>query len=202
MPDESKTLTILLNETLSDDERLQRLLPLVYDQLRATAQIALATERPDHTLQATALVHEAYLRLVGDRKTPWASRAHFYVAASEAMRRILLDHAKAKSRQKRGGDRTRLALADVTDLAQKDSSDILRFDDGFRRLESESPMAAAVVRLRFFAGLSVDQTAQALGLSSSTVDRRWAFARSWLFRWMSDDEPDHDEPNHTSPGDL
>ncbi|MHC4992552.1 MAG: ECF-type sigma factor, partial [Planctomycetota bacterium] len=131
----NETVDLLLDETLSDEERMERLLPLVYDQLRAVARRALAAERPEHTLQATALVHEAYMRLVGDRDTPWSSRAHFFVAASEAMRRILVDHARARGRVKRGGGWGRLELADVGELASKESSQILRFDEGFRRLE-------------------------------------------------------------------
>ncbi len=181
---DSDTLTILLDETKGSAERVESLLPLVYDQLRAVAQRALAAERPDHTLQATALVHEAYLRLVGEREVPWVNRAHFYVAAAEAMRRILLDHARARGRVKRGGGRARLGLSDVTDLAAN-PDDIVRFDEAFRRLEDESPDAAAIVRLRFFAGLSVEQTAEALGVSTSTVDRRWAFARARLYESLS-----------------
>ncbi len=181
---DSPTLAILLDETKDSAHRVECLLPLVYDQLRAVAQRALAAERPDHTLQATALVHEAYLKLVGEREIPWASRAHFYVAAAEAMRRILIDHARARGRVKRGGGgRARLTLSDVTDLASKPDQ-ILRFDEAFGRLEGESPEVAAIVRLRFFAGLSVEQTAEALGLSTSTVDRRWAFARAWLYRTL------------------
>lgn len=182
----SPTLSILLDESRSDAERVAELLPLVYDQLRAVAQRALAIERPDHTLEATALVHEAYLRLVGDRAVPWSSKAHFYVAAAEAMRRILIDHARARHRVKRGGDRARMSLSSVADLAQKDSAEILGFDELFQRLETEVPEAAAVVRLRFYAGLTIDQTAEALGVSSNTVDRRWAFARAWLFRALQD----------------
>ena len=182
---DSPTLSILLDETKDSAQRVECLLPLVYDQLRAVAQRALAAERPDHTLDATALVHEAYLKLVGEREIPWASRAHFYVAAAEAMRRILLDHARARGRVKRGGGRARLTLSDVTDLATK-PDEIVRFDDAFRRLERESPEAAAIVRLRFFAGLSTEQTAEALGVSTSTVDRRWAFARAWLYQAFRD----------------
>ncbi len=182
---DSPTLAILLDETKDSAHRVECLLPLVYDQLRAVAQRALVAERPDHTLEATALVHEAYLKLVGEREIPWASRAHFYVAAAEAMRRILLDHARARGRVKRGGGRARLTLSDVTDLATK-PDEIVRFDDAFRRLERESPEAAAIVRLRFFAGLSVEQTAEALGVSTSTVDRRWAFARAWLYQAFRD----------------
>lgn len=182
----SPTLSILLDQSQSDAGRVAKLLPLVYDQLRSVAQRALATERPDHTLQATALVHEAYLRLVGDRAVPWSSKAHFYVAAAEAMRRILIDHARSRGRVKRGGDRVKLSLTSVADLATGDSSEILGFDEVFRRLETEVPEAAAVVRLRFYAGLTIDQTAEALGVSSNTVDRRWSFARAWLFRSMQE----------------
>ena len=187
---DSPTLAILLDETKDSAHRVECLLPLVYDQLRAVAQRALAAERPGHTLQATALVHEAYLKLVGEREIPWASRAHFYVAAAEAMRRILIDHARARGRVKRGGGgggRARLTLSDVTDLASKPDQ-ILRFDEAFGRLEGELPEVAAIVRLRFFAGLSVEQTAEALGVSRSTVDRRWAFARAWLYRALRDGE--------------
>ncbi len=185
-PAGSATLSILLDESQSDSERVAMLLPLVYDQLRAIAQRALSQERPDHTLQATALVHEAYLRLVGDRAVPWSSKAHFYVAAAEAMRRILVDHARSRGRSKRGGGRSRLTLSGVADLAQCDGVEILGFDQVFRRLDQEVPEAAAVVRLRFYAGLTIDQTAEALGVSSNTVDRRWAFARAWLFRALQE----------------
>jgi len=178
------TLDLLLDESLDSSARAEKLLPLVYDQLRAIARRAMAGERPDHTLQATAVVHEAFLKLVGDREIPWTSKAHFYVAAAEAMRRVLLDHAKARGRIKRGGGRPPAALTDIADLATRDSSEVLMFDEAFRRLESESPEAAAIVRLRFFAGLGVEHTAEALGVSTSTVDRRWAFARAWLFRQL------------------
>jgi RNA polymerase sigma factor (TIGR02999 family) len=179
---DSQTLTILLDETQDSAQRVESLLPLVYDQLRAVAQRALAAERPDHTLEATALVHEAYLRLVGEREIPWANRAHFYVAAAEAMRRILIDHARSRGRVKRGGGRARLDLGSVAELAASGSSEILEFDELYRRLEAELPEAAAVVRLRFYAGLSIAESAKALGLSTNTIDRRWALARAWLFR--------------------
>ena len=182
----SPTLSILLDKSQSDADRVANLLPLVYDQLRAIAQRALASERPDHTLQATALVHEVYLRLVGDRVVPWSSKAHFYVAAAEAMRRILIDHARSRGSAKRGGGRAKLSLVSVADLGASDSSEIMGFDEVFQRLESEVPEAAAVVRLRFYAGLTIGQTAEALGVSSNTVDRRWSFARAWLFRAMRD----------------
>jgi RNA polymerase sigma factor (TIGR02999 family) len=149
----------------------------------------MASERRDHTLSATALVHEAYLKLIGPRDQPWVSRAHFYAAAAEAMRRILLDHAKGRARIKRGGPDLRTKpIADIGELATGDPEEIVRFDEAFCRLEAESPDGAAVARLRFYAGLSVEQTAAALGLSTSTVDRRWAFARAWLFRRLHEIE--------------
>ncbi len=178
-----------------DMDAANRLLPLVYDQLRKAAQLQMASERSDHTLSATALVLEAYLRLDGHRQVPWAGRGHFYAAAAEAMRRVLLDHAKGRARIKRGGEWATEARAgaemdfeDFATLACRDSEEIVRFDDAFRRLEAESPDGAAVARLRFYAGLSVEQTAAALGLSSSTVDRRWAFARAWLYRRLHETE--------------
>jgi RNA polymerase sigma factor (TIGR02999 family) len=186
-PDRHEDATLLMIAAGDGDQAAaERLLPLVYQQLRAVAQRALAAERPGHTLEATALVHEAYLKLVGERDIPWVSRAHFYVTAAEAMRQILIDHARARGRIKRGGDRARLDLGSVAELAASDSSEILGFDELFRRLESELPEAAAVVRLRFHAGLSIAETARVLGLSTNTIDRRWALARAWLFRAMQE----------------
>ncbi|MFT7643019.1 MAG: RNA polymerase sigma-70 factor (ECF subfamily) [Pirellulaceae bacterium] len=176
-------VTQLLAEAASGNESaVEELLPLVYAQLRAVAQMRMASERTGHTLQATALVHEAYLKLVGPREVPWQSQAHFYSAAAEAMRRILLDYAKTRGRKKRGGDRSCVPL-NVADLAEAgDSEQIMALDEALCRLEEQEPEAAKVVRMRFYAGLSVDQTAEALDLSPRTVDRRWKFARAWLFR--------------------
>ena len=152
-------VTRLLGEVAGGDAAAAgELLPLVYDQLRAVAQQRMNSERPEHTLQATALVHEAFLRLVGPRQIPWESQGHFYAAAAEAMRRILIDHARARKREKRGGERQKVAL-NVVDLAKAENPDeILALDEAFARLEGQEPEAAAVVRLRFFAGLSVAET--------------------------------------------
>jgi RNA polymerase sigma factor (TIGR02999 family) len=163
-----------------DTGAADKLLPLVYEQLRAIAGQRMAQERAGHTLQATALVHEAYLRLVGSHKVGWANRSHFYLAAAEAMRRILIEHARKRNRIKRGGDRRRAPVS-VADLAAaQDSEEIVAVDDAIRRLGEQDAQAAKVVRLRFFAGLSVDETARALDLSPRTVAREWAYARAWL----------------------
>jgi RNA polymerase sigma factor (TIGR02999 family) len=160
------------------------LLPLVYDQLRSLAHRALSGERVGHTLQATALVHEAYLKLVGPRRLPWQSRAHFFDAAAEAMRQLLIDHARRKVAQRRGGPEAKRAAIDLAGLPDPDSepqcSGFLVLDEAIARFERVDAAAAAVVRLRYFAGLSVDDTASALGVSVPTVKRAWAFARGWL----------------------
>jgi RNA polymerase sigma factor (TIGR02999 family) len=172
---------LLLAASGGDKQAADRLLPLVYEQLRSAAQRDLASERAGHTLCATALVHEAYLKLIGPREVAWAGRGHFYAAAAEAMRRILVDHARARGR--RGGELRRLAeIGDVAALALADSEQILAVDDAVGRLESEDPEAASIVRLRFYAGLSVDQAADALGLSPRTAARLWSYARAVLYR--------------------
>ncbi|MCA9179727.1 MAG: sigma-70 family RNA polymerase sigma factor [Planctomycetales bacterium] len=176
-------VSALLHDISAGDEAAsERLLPLVYDQLRAIAQERMRSENPGHTLQATALVHEAFLRLVGPRQVPWQNQAHFFRAAADSMRWILIDHAKAKHRQKRGGDQRHVPLNLLDLAASENSEEILALDEAMRRLEQQEPEAAEVVRLRFFAGLSVDETALALDISPRTVDRRWQFARAWLFR--------------------
>ncbi|MCX5689792.1 MAG: ECF-type sigma factor [Planctomycetota bacterium] len=180
--------TLLLQAAAAGDRAAaDKLLPLVYAQLRQSAQVCLAGERSGHTLSATALVHEAYLKLVGPREVSWAGRGHFYAAAAEAMRRVLLDHARSRGREKRGGiggqPARRADFASVAELAAlPDSGEIVSFDSALRRLEEESPDAARVVQLRFFAGLSVEQTALAIGVSDRTVNRHWTFARAWLHR--------------------
>lgn len=187
-------LTILLNDTISPDDRINQLLPLVYAQLRAAAAIALAHESPAHTLQPTALVHEAYLKLLGPRDLPWQNRAHFYAAAAQAMRRILIDHARAKqARGGRGGrepNRPPAAdlpanLPDIAALASSGPEQILAVDRALARLEVEDPESAAIVKLRFFAGLSVEHAAEALGISPRSAARQWTFARARLHRLLT-----------------
>lgn len=165
----------------NDDDASGHLLPLVYDQLRAIAQQRMTAENAGHTLQATALVHEAFLRIGHGRQVPFRDRAHFFAVAAEAMRRILIDHARAKGAVKRRP--TNRELLSVVDLADRpDSEQILALDAALQRLESAEPDVAAVVRLRFFAGLSVDDTAETLGVSPRQVDRLWAYGRAWLAR--------------------
>jgi RNA polymerase sigma factor (TIGR02999 family) len=162
------------------------LLPLVYEELRKLAAHRMTGERSDHTLQATALVHEAYIRLVGHRNYPWANRAQFFVAAAESMRRILIEHARAKNGPRRGGGLQRWPL-DVVELATTDDPEkILVLDEAVSRLEQQDADAARVVRLRFYAGLSIDEMAQALNVSPTTVKREWSYARAFLFRALKE----------------
>ena len=162
--------------------------PIVYDQLRAIAQKRLMQERRDHTLQATALVHEALIRLRGDRNVSASQEAHYYGAAAEAMRRILIDHARRKATKKRNGIRVS-RVPDVLDLANEaDPGTILALDDALGTLEREDPRAAQVVKLRFYAGLEVEDVALAMNISPRTVAREWAFARTRLFQMLAPDE--------------
>jgi RNA polymerase sigma factor (TIGR02999 family) len=178
-----------------DPQAAQQLLPLVYDELRKLAARKLAHEKPGQTLQATALVHEAYLRLVGGQpEAGWESRGHFFAAAAEAMRRILVESARRKGRQKRGGARTRVDL-DEADLAcRMPPEDLLALDEALANLAAEDPVKARLVALRFFAGLSLDEAAKSLGVSAVTAKRYWRYARAWLHREVSGD----DEPGETS----
>jgi RNA polymerase sigma factor (TIGR02999 family) len=164
-----------------DPKAAAELLPLVYDELRKLAAARMAAEAPDHTLQATALVHEAYLRLVGsDQAQSWNSRGHFFAAAAEAMRRILVDAARRKQSLKQGGDRQRVELADVEPAAGAPDFDLIALDEALDRLARTDPRKAELVKLRFFAGLTNEQAADALGVSTSTADNDWAYAKSWL----------------------
>jgi RNA polymerase sigma factor (TIGR02999 family) len=173
-----------------DPHAAERLLPLVYDELRKLAAQRMAEERADHTLQPTALVHEAYLRLVdGDTTQHWDGRAHFFAAAAEAMRRILVDAARTRSARKRGGAWRRIDLNSV-DLAQRAApEDLLEFDDTLDKLARHDSAASQLVKLRFFAGLSIDQAGKMLGLSRTAAYERWAFARAWLYSELKDEAP-------------
>src|SRR5262245_39258205 len=171
-----------------DPQAAAELLPLVYQELRKLADARLAQERPGQTLQATALVHEAYLRLVGpdhDADKNWGSRGYFFAAAAEAMRRILIDRARARGAVKRGGAARRLTIDPALLSLDSVPSEIADLDEALTRLEAEDPEKAALVKLRFYGGLTLKQAGAALGLSSTTADRHWAYARAWLFQALS-----------------
>ena len=178
-------LTRILSAIDEGDPRAaEQLLPLVYEELRKLAARRLAQERPGQTLQATALVHEAYLRLVGDRDPGWNGRGHFFAAAAEAMRRILVERARHKGRIRHGGDLRRVELLDAEAAAPTDDEQILLLDEALIRLAEVRPQAAELVKLRFFAGLTLEESARILTLSPRTTRRLWAFARAWLRRDM------------------
>lgn len=161
------------------------LLPLVYEELRRLARHRMSSEAADHTLQATALVHEAYLRLIGKDDPGWQSRAHFFAAAAEAMRRILVDHARGKQADKRGGGLQRQPLDAVQLAIRAPGDDIIALDEALGRLKQLDPQAAQLVQLKYFAGLSLPEIAQTLGISPRTADRQWAYARAWLRQELS-----------------
>ncbi len=177
---------ILANLAQGDAHSAGQLLPLVYEELRKLAAARMATEKPGNTLNATALVHEAYLRLVGRADAArWDNRGHFFAAAAEAMRRILVEAARRKRREKHGGDRQRIALDATQAVAPVPRDDLVALDAALTRLEVEDPQAAKLVELRHFAGLTIAEAALSLGISPRTADRIWAFARAWLHRELA-----------------
>lgn len=172
-----------------DDRAAERLLPLVYDELRRVAAKMLAQEKPGQTLQATALVHEAYLRLVnGAEAPPWDSRRHFFAAAAEAMRRILVESARRKRRVKHGGEFQRVELHEADLVIEGPSDDILALDEALSDLAAVDPVKAELVELRYFAGLTLAEAAEALGISRATASRYWTYARAWLYDRISGEE--------------
>ena len=184
----SDVTQILSQIESGDPSAAEQLLPLVYDELRKLAAAKMAQEKPGQTLQATALVHDAYLRLVGVEKAQhWNSRGHFFGAAAEAMRRILIEKARQKETLKRGGDRIKLNVAEIRSVDNTSPLDLLALDEALQQLEAADPRRAELVKLRFFAGLSNEQAAQALGISSSTADNDWAYAKTWLRMRLADD---------------
>jgi RNA polymerase sigma factor (TIGR02999 family) len=185
----SEVTRILFAIEQGDPRAAEQLLPLVYDELRRLAAQKLAQEKPGQTLQATALVHEAYMRLVqGDPERPWNSRGHFFAAAAEAMRRILLNQARDKKRQKRGGGWQRLDLDAVAVADDATDEQLLALDEALQRLEQENPVCAQLVKLHFFTGLTLGESAAALGLARRTADRHWAYARAWLYQALSQND--------------
>jgi len=176
-----------------DPHAAQQLFPLVYEELRRLAAEKMAQEKPGQTLQATALVHEAYIRLVDVEKAQhWSSRRHFFAAAAEAMRRILVESARRKRQVRCGRDWHRVELDEAHLVAQLPSDDLIALDEALGRLEAHDPIAAQLVKLRYFAGLSMAETAQALGVSLRTAQRNWTYARTWLRRQLA--APESDSP--------
>ena len=184
-------VTRILNAIEQGDARAaDQLLPLVYEELRLLAARKISQESPGQTLQATALVHEAYLRLVDAEAQNWDSRGHFFTAAAEAMRRILVENARRKKRLKRGGGRQRVELNDATLSIEAPSDDIVALDEALTKLAEENGAVADVVKLRYFAGLSLKQISEIVGVSRRTVSSYWAYARAWLYREMADGDTD------------
>ena len=198
-PTPTHTVTRLLEEARRGDAAaIDRLLPLLYSELHAIAARHMRGERPGHTLQPTALVHEAFLRLVGGTPATFDDRAHFLRAASQAMRRVLVDHARARNAAKRGGA-LRVTLDEGVAGADDGAVDLLVLDDALSRLAAAEPRWAQVVELRYFAGLEVPEVAEALGISTATVKRDWRFARAWLARALGDDGGDGAEEGEGAP---
>lgn len=192
-------VTSLLNRLADGDlEAEAKLVPLVYEELRRLAASRLRRERPNHTLQATALVHEAYLKLADQRNVKWQNRAQFFAVASQAMRRILVDYARARQRNRRGGRQAQVALDEVCVVSRQPSDEMLAVDESLARLEKVDPRQARIVELRYFGGLTVEEIAELLGISGKTVTREWHVAKAWLYGDLK--ERSADEPHITEEG--
>jgi RNA polymerase sigma factor (TIGR02999 family) len=176
---------LLLAWNNGDQAALDNLMPIVYDELRRLAQHHMRFEAPEHTLQATVLVNEAYLRLVDQRRVNWQNRAHFFGAAASIFRRVLVDHARTRDRKKRGGKAVKVTLCDETVAARTVDLDIVALDDALQQLGKLDSQQVQIIEMRFFAGLSIEDTAEALDISPATVKRDWATARAWLYREMT-----------------
>jgi len=185
MPAPASVTDLLQAVNSGSQSARDELITRVYDELRRLADSYLRGERPDHTLQPTALVHEAYLRLVGQPGVQWRNRNHFIAVAATMMRRVLVDHARGHNRDKRGGDRIKLSLAEADCFTKSDDVDFVALDVTLEKLAKDYPQESQIVELRFFGGLSIAETAQVLNISDSTVERDWKFARAWLLREMN-----------------
>jgi RNA polymerase sigma factor (TIGR02999 family) len=184
-PDESPVTNLLVRWRGGDAKALESLIPLVYDELRSLARNYLRRERPDHILQSTALVHEAFVRLVGRNPPSLQNRSHFFGVAARLMREILVDHARAQRASKRGGGADMLPMEEAGDLPQPVTLDVLLLDDALRQLARLDERQSRIVELRFFTGLSIEDTAEVLDISPATVSREWTTARAWLYRELS-----------------
>ena len=196
MPDMSpqEVTQLLADWGKGDRSALDRLFPLVHSELRRIAQRQMNQERAGHTLQATALVNEAYLKLVGQQELEWQNRAHFFAVCAQMMRHILIDHARAHARDKRGGGAIQVSLNDVAALAEDQASYFLALDEALRLLESLDPQKGKIVELRYFGGLSIEETAEVLNISPRTVRREWQRSKAWLYRMISEGVEDETRP--------
>jgi RNA polymerase sigma factor (TIGR02999 family) len=186
-PSQPDVTQLLLDWSKGDQESLDKLLPVVYQELRRLAQHYLQQERPDHTLQATALVHEAYLKLVDTTSVQWQNRAHFFAVAAQVMRHILVDAARQRCAQKRGGGQ-KLPLDEAIEVPDEpDDANLVALDEALNKLAEVDPRQSKIIELRYFGGLSVEETAEALGISPTTVKREWRVARAWLHRAVRHD---------------
>jgi len=186
LDDAFETIGRLLRDSQSGEPKASaQLLPLLYQELRRLARSLLSKKPPGQTLQPTALVHEAYLRLTEDVDSSWDSRGHFFAAAAQAMREILVDEARRKDALKRGGDRKRTPLDEASISIEAPSEDLLALDEALKRLELDDPRKGRIVSLRYFAGLTIEETAQSMGISTATVEREWRYVRVWLQREIS-----------------
>jgi RNA polymerase sigma factor (TIGR02999 family) len=187
LPEPGEVTRLLLDWSKGDPAALERLMPVIYDELRRLARSFLRKERRGHLLQTTALVHEAYLRLVDQRQVQWQNRAHFFAISAQLMRRILVDHARRRAAAKRGGDPDPVTLAEVPDLPLQRGIDVLALDQALSKLAALDPRQSRIVELKCFGGLSSDETAEALELSPRTVRREWTIAKAWLYRQIYGD---------------
>jgi RNA polymerase sigma factor (TIGR02999 family) len=183
-PEPNEITKLLVASREGDEEALNKLLPLVYQELRRLAGHYLRRERPDHTLQPTALVHETYLRLI-DQNVSWQNRAHFFGVAAQMMRRILVDHARSRLAAKRGSGGVKISLDDALNLSDERAGDFVALDEALERLAEFDPQKSKIVELRFFGGLSVEETAEVLGIGTATVTRQWKMAKAWLYQQVS-----------------
>ena len=185
MPSRGDVTRLLADLSAGRDEAREKLIPLVYDELHALAALHIRRQKPGHTLQATALVHEAYLRLGGDDKAEWESRAHFLRIAAKVMRSVLVDHERRRQSEKRGGGRRRVPLLSTVEITEDPTHSLLDLDAALDRLAGMDPQTAQVVELRFFGGLSVEDVGRVIGISPRTVNREWTLAKAWLRKEMA-----------------
>lgn len=201
MSSDSENVTQLLQEWSKGNQRaLEELLPLIYNELRRLAHNFLYRERPGHTLQTTALVHEAYLKLIDQKEARWQNRAHFFAIAAQAMRRILIDSARRHAALKRGGAGEKLSLDDAANISLEPNNNLLLLDEALQALTEIDPQQSQVIELRYFGGLTIEETAEVMKLSPATIKREWAMARAWLHQALTNNAvKTPDEPPITSP---